>query len=187
MLTLSALAAFCPLSVPCLSSAIMRLLCCVHRFLYQYGITRIELYNEPDLDSKFTSGSGYNVQLWLDVYTLRARAIQELFADMNLANGGPGLTPDVHAGAYAKTTYNEGKLGQPAVQAMHTKFGSTSPNPAWFNMQTYSYHSYGEQSVWPGLLVEICRIIFGAVVATVWYVAQSCQQLSDMSQCLLIW
>ena len=43
-----------------------------------------------------------------------------------------------------KTTYASGNLGQPSVQALHRTFARTpNPDPSWFNMHTYSYHSYG--------------------------------------------
>lgn len=115
------------------------------RYLWVRGINRIELYNEPDLDNDFDLGTSFNNPLWVDTYMLRSRAIQDLFADMNTENSGLDYLPNVHVGAFAKTQYNEGKMGQPAVQAIHRTFASgVSPNPAWFNMHTYSYHSYGE-------------------------------------------
>lgn len=52
------------------------------------------------------------------------------------------LTPNVHVGAFAKTTYGSGKLGQPTVQALRKPFGRAD-NSTWSNLHTYSYHSYG--------------------------------------------
>jgi hypothetical protein len=83
--------------------------------------------------------------LWVDTIALRSRAIKDLYADMNAENG-KNLVPNIMYGAYAKTTYDDGKLGQPGVQAMHKTFGvsGSASNASWFNFQTYSYHSYGE-------------------------------------------
>ena len=55
------------------------------------------------------------------------------------------LLPQITVGAYAKTQYNEGKMGQPAVQAIHNTFAQAiNPDPAFTAFTTYSYHSYGE-------------------------------------------
>lgn len=122
----------------------------VCRYLWIRGVTRIELYNEPDLDNDFalpgTTG-GFNNALWVDAMAVRSCAIQDLYADLNREDSIlPDLTPDVHVGAHAKTTYGGGNMGQPAVQAMHQTFATgVNPDPAWFNLQTYSYHSYGER------------------------------------------
>lgn len=115
------------------------------RYLYLRNITSIELYNEPDLDDSFTNADGsYSAALWIDIMAVRSRAIQDLYSDMNKETGG-SLTPDIHVGAFAKTTYNNGKLGQPTVQAMHKTFAAAAdPDPAWSNFKTYSYHSYGQ-------------------------------------------
>lgn len=122
----------------------------LRRYLWVRGVTRIELYNEPDLDNDFQNADGsFKKALWVDTIALRSRAIQDLYADMNQEDStGPDLQPNIHVGAYAKTTYNGGKMGQPGVQAMHQTFATgataSSTNASWFNFQTYSYHSYGE-------------------------------------------
>jgi hypothetical protein len=121
---------------------------CTIRFLYKRGITRIELYNEPDLDANFVNTDGsFKNNLWVDQMALRSRAIQDLYSDMNAEGAtSPGLLPDIHVGAYAKTQYGGGNMGQPAVQAVHTTFAkAVNPDPTWQNWHTYSYHSYGKK------------------------------------------
>ena len=123
------------------------------RYLWVRGINRLELYNEPDLDSAFAvTGGGYNASLWVDTLALRSRAIQDLYADMNADAAYaayPPLTPVIHVGAFAKTTYGGGMLGQPTVLAQHQTFAAAAnPDPSWKNLQTYSYHSYGAVGVW---------------------------------------
>jgi hypothetical protein len=49
------------------------------RYLWVRNITRLELYNEPDLDSNFDlTTTTFNIPLWVDTYKLRSRAIQNL-------------------------------------------------------------------------------------------------------------
>jgi hypothetical protein len=119
-----------------------------YRQLWGRGVTRIEIYNEPDLDNDFQLADGsFNHALWVDTITLRSRAIQDTkhcFADLN-AESSVNLVPDIQVGAYAKTTYGGGNLGQPGVQARRKTF-ATSPDHTWQNFQTYSYHSYGERA-----------------------------------------
>lgn len=117
------------------------------RYLWLRGITRIELYNEPDLDNDYILTSGaFDEVKWLDHMRVRARAIQDAFADLNAESPArPALLPDIHVGAFAKTQYNGGKLGQPSVQALHRTFAAAAdPDPAWSNFNTYTYHSYGQ-------------------------------------------
>lgn len=120
------------------------------RYLYVRGITRIEHYNEPDLDNDFQNADGtFKNALWVDTIALRSRAIQDLYSDMNQEAGSSlGLVPNIHVGAYAKTTYGSTTLGQPGVQAVHQTFATgASTNASWFNFQTYSYHSYGQWAI----------------------------------------
>lgn len=67
-------------------------------------------------------------------------------ADLNAENPAqPARIPNVHVGAFAKTTYGGGNLGQPSLQAQHGTFArGPSADPAWRNLQTYSYHSYSQ-------------------------------------------
>lgn len=119
-------------------------------YLWRRSITRIELYNEPDLDNDFQpTSTTFNKPLWADVIAVRSRAIQDLYSDMNAQDSSqPDLTPDIHVGAYAKTTYDDVTLGKPGVQAQHVCYGGANPDPAWYNFKTYSYHSYGKAVVW---------------------------------------
>lgn len=65
--------------------------------------------------------------------------------DLNAENPTrPANIPLVHVGAFAKTQYAGGNLGQPTLQAQHTTFSrAPNPDPAWKNLPIYSYHSYG--------------------------------------------
>jgi hypothetical protein len=69
---------------------------------------------------------------------------------MNAETGGADLTPNINVGAFAKTTYDGGNLGQPSVQARRGTF-PTGDNAAWSNLNTYSYHSYGERASLAGV------------------------------------
>lgn len=112
--------------------------------MHARGISRIEPYNEPDLDSRIQTATGFNTELWLDQLVLRSRAIQDAYADYN-ADTGKSLSPSVTAGAFAKTTYAGGNLGAPTVQATHRTFADAArpnPDPSWRLFDTFSYHSY---------------------------------------------
>jgi hypothetical protein len=111
---------------------------------------------------------------WLEQYTLRSQAIQNAYADLNADVAAGRLTcpakvdrtdvpaaaaastpncpfnPLVSTSAFASRTFSGNPVeffGEPTMNANHLLFPPSAnvTSPTWFNMQSYSYHSYGKE------------------------------------------
>jgi hypothetical protein len=116
-----------------------------HRYYWLRGVTRFEVYNEPDLVTSLSTDQ----QLWLDQYRIRSKALQDVYEDLNNGAATP-LQCMIGVGAFAKTTYDPfslGNMGGETVRARGLAANGLALPSSGTHMQAYSYHSYGEQSV----------------------------------------
>lgn len=136
-------------------------------YAWKHGVTRIEYWNEPDLNAACINGS-----TWIEHVTLRSKAIHEAFADFNadvvaaIRTCPVGLTcpimPSVVASAFASGSFGTtavaasipvgGPFAFQTYSAQHTLFPPSAgvSNASWFNAQIFSWHSYGKTG--PSLL-----------------------------------
>jgi len=130
-------------------------------YAWTRGVTRIEYWNEPDLNANCINGS-----TWIEHVTLRSKAIHDAFADFNadvvaaIRTCPVGLTcpiyPSVVASAFASGNFGStavaasipvgGPFAYQTYSAQHLLFPPSDnvSNASWFNAQIMSWHSYGE-------------------------------------------
>lgn len=129
----------------------------VARWLWLYGVTDIETWNEPDLTA---NNACITYRSWIDYYTLSNTAFQNAYADMNAdlnnnvfpTTGCPvtgactPLKPYLIASAFAHSTFNSSGsslgLGYETVANEHYSFPHTY-SASWYNLQAFSFHNYG--------------------------------------------
>jgi hypothetical protein len=133
----------------------------VSRWTWIRNIKDIEFYNEPDISTNTCTQS--NKPVWLEMYTLSSKAIQEAYSDFNADVGANRITcpidsicpikPNVIASAFAKRTFESvSNFGNITVFNEHTQWPpfQNKKSLTWYNLQAYSYHTYGKDGVQMG-------------------------------------
>jgi hypothetical protein len=118
---------------------------------WRRGITKIEQHNEADLSA---NNACMTPQYWSDYYTLRSRAMQDAYADMNAdVAAGRASCPvaacpiniNLLASAFAAVSLTPGQITGVSITNEHLQFpNSLGMASNYSNLQSYSYHSYGK-------------------------------------------
>jgi hypothetical protein len=124
------------------------------RFMAAHGVRDVEIYNEPDLEAD----ACMTPAKWREHYRVRARAVRDAYADAAAQTGAP-LAANLAGPPTASTRYDDA-YDEIAVEDVHFRF-PTGPDPAWSNLDAYSYHQYGSK----GPAMAATAAALGAAVA----------------------
>jgi len=102
---------------------------------YTRGVTRFEIYNEPELITCITPN------IWLDQMTIRSTAIRDAFNDYNDDFNGD-IAPIVFVAPFARFGYPNG-LNQLSAQNRYRQFPPDLPPSTQSLWDVVSYHDYG--------------------------------------------
>jgi len=114
-------------------------------FTTENGVSNIELYNEPDLDSCLT-GSPENT--WLDEVRVRGLAVQDAYADhaSRHSTGEESIRLNLIAPPMSAPKFDVGNgpssFGRMAVAIINSRFPGdlNSSDPNWWNFNDVAYH-----------------------------------------------
>ena len=99
-------------------------------WMAEQGITKIELYNEPDKDADCM-----DAERWRDDVRIKSDAVQNAFADV-MPERQPELIAPATAASFS-TNY-----GSEIFNYMHVPFLADGPDENWRLFDSYSYHAY---------------------------------------------